>query len=126
MNANATVYTTQNFVSKSKYASYLQSILRSHSNRHSFAKKQVVSNSVALTTVYNDDSTMCFDFKVIEDSYISDVSIYSNSNSKTLSGYVNNVFAASAHIDVVEALRKHFSFKVVELNTNGTGAFTAK
>ena len=121
----ATTYTTNNFVQNSKYASYLQSILAAHPNRHSFASKQVISSNVTLRTVYNDDSTMCFSFKVIEDSYISDVSIYSNSNSKTLSGYVNNVFAASAHIDVVEALRKHFSFKVVDLNTNGTGAFTA-
>jgi hypothetical protein len=121
----ATTYTTNNFVQKSKYASYLQSILAAHSNRHSFASKQVVSNNVVFQTVYNDDATMCFNFAVKDDPYVSDVCIYSNSNSKSVTGYVNNEFDVNDHIDVVEALRKHFSFKVVELSTNGTGAFTA-
>jgi|TARA_B110000240_G_C13491269_1_gene449684 hypothetical protein len=120
-----TTYTTNNFVQKSKYASYLQSILTDHSNRHSFASKQVVSNSVQFETVYNDDATMCFNFNVIDDPYISEIEVYSNSNSKSVTGYVSNAFAATDHIEVVEALRKHFSFKVVELSTNGTGAFTA-
>ena len=73
---------TQNLVATNNSFSsvHTQSVLKQFKKRHKFAKQQTLSKHVTCTSIYTDDTDVCFMFNVVHNNTTYVVDCYANYN----------------------------------------------
>ena len=105
---------THNLVAtnKSFSAVHTQNILKQFNTRHKFATQQKLSEHVTCTSIYTDDTDICFMFNVVHKNKTYTVDIYANYKNDYVSG---NVYNCKYYATTIKILKQHFNLRVCYL-----------